>query len=213
LSLCPLITISIINTFIPLSNPGKMVQNTALERPDINDKLTGINFNDKFLSADRSARNSVIDTFLPEGGDDFSQYLNLTGLAGEHNSMVISSMHHYYYDYNDLKGIRTLINLKQLNQVTHLESFLHTLYRILPCQANFVGCFKNSNNNDRKRSVLRPAGFFNRVASIFDSGMDRNLSATGIPKLLEEHGFKLIDLTEINGRTYFWARNIRRLGD
>ncbi len=190
-----------------------MVQNTTLERPDFNDKLTGINFNDKFLSADKSARNPVIDTIIPEGGDDFSQYLNLTGLAGEQNILVISSIHHYYYDYSDLKGIRTLINLKQLNQVSHLESFLHTLYRILPCQANFVGCFKNSNNNGRRKSALQPAGFFNRVVNIFDSGMDRNLSATSVTKLMEEHGFKVIDLTEINGRTYFWARNIRRLGD
>lgn len=190
-----------------------MVQNRPLERPDINGELTGLNFDGKMLSADRSERNPVIDTTLSKIGDDFSQYLNLTRLAGEHNIMVISSMHHYYYDYSDLKGIRTLINLKQLNQVRHLESFLHTLYRILPCQANFVGCFINSSNNDRKGPFLRPAGFFNRVVSIFDSGTDRNLSKPGVTKLLEEHGFKVIDLTDINGKTYFRARNIRRLGD
>lgn len=190
-----------------------MVQNRALERPDINGELTRPNFDEKFLPADGSGRNPVIDNILTEGGDDFSQYLNLTGLAGEPNLMVLSSMHHYYYDYSDLKGIRTLINLKQLNQVSHLESFLHTLYRILPCQANFVGFFINSSNNDRKKSFLKPAGLLNGFISIFDSGTYRNLSKPGVTKLLEEHGFKVIDLTDINGKTYFRARNIRRLGD
>ena len=190
-----------------------MEQTAALGRPDMNDTLTGLNYDEKLLSADRSGRNPVLDNILSEGGDDFFQYLKLTGLAGGSNLMVLSSMHHYYYDYSDLKGIRTLINLKKLNQVSHLESFLHTLYRILPCQANFVGCFENIKNNSRKISFHRPDRFFNRVVTIFDSGMDRNLSTTGVTKLLEEHGFKVIDLTDINRRTYFWARNIRRLGD
>lgn len=190
-----------------------MGQTAAMGRPEINEKLTSLNYDGKLISADRSGRNSEIDDILSEGGDDFHQYLKLKGLAGESNLMVLSSMHHYYYDYSDLKGIRTLINLKKLNQVSHLESFLHTLYRILPCQANFIGCFINNSNNGRKKSLLRPAKLLNGFVSIFDSGMNRTLSKTSAIKLLEEHGFKVVDLTDLNGITYFQARNIRRLGD
>jgi len=190
-----------------------MGQTAALEMPDMKYKKSCLTIDGKLLSSDRSGTNTVIDTFLSEGGEDFSTYLKLTGLAGESNLMVLSSMNHYYYDYSDLKGIRTLINLKKLNQVSHLESFLHTLYRILPCQANFVGCFINSSNNDRKRPYFRPTGLLKGFVSFFDSGMDRNMSKTSVARLLEEHGFKVIDLTEINGKAFFWARNIKRLGD
>jgi len=179
----------------------------------MNDKLIKLNFDEKLLSADKSGKNPIMENILSEGGDDFFQYLNLKGLEREPNLMVLSSMHYYYYDYTDLKGIRTLINIKKLNQITHLESFLHTLYRILPCQANFVGCFKNSNHNVSKTSFYGSAKFINGLVNIFDSRTDRSLSKNSVTKLLEDHGFKVNDLTEINGITYFWAQNIRRLGD
>jgi len=190
-----------------------MGQNAAFEISGMNDKHTGLDYNRKFTSYGRPEGDPVIDTALSEAGEDFSTYLKLSGLAGEPNLMVLSSMHHYYYDYSDLKGIRTLVNLKELNQVNHLESFLHTLYRILPGQANFIGCFTDSKNIGNKRSFLRQDRLFNGLISFFDSAYTRNLSKTSFTKLLEDHGFKVIDLTEINGRTFFRAQNIRRLGD
>ncbi len=190
-----------------------MGHNAAFEISGMNDKFTGLDFNGKLSTSCRPEGDPLVETVLSEGGEDFSTYLKLTGLAGESNLMVLSSMHHYYYDYSDLKGIRTLINLKELNQVNHLESFLHTLYRILPCQANFVGCFTDCNNNVSKKSFLKPARLFKGLVGIFDSAVTRPLSETRVTKLLEDHGFKVIDLTDINGRTYFRAQNIRRLGD
>ena len=190
-----------------------MGQPAAMEVPGTNDKFTGIDYNGKLSASGRPEEDPLIETILSEGGEDFSTYLRITGLAGDSNLMVLSSMHHYYYDYSDLKGIRTLINLKELNQVSHLESFLRTLYRILPCQANFVGCFTDNNNKGSKKSFLKPARLFNGLVSFFDSSCTRNLSNTSFKNLLEEHGFKVIDLTDINGKAFFWARNIKRLGD
>jgi hypothetical protein len=127
--------------------------------------------------------------------------------------MVLSSMHHYYYDHNDLKGIKTLINLKKLNQVRHLESFLHTLYRILPYKAYFVGCFMDNNYNGHGSHLYQPVKFLNGFMNIFDSRTERSLSDRSITKLLEEHFFKVIDITYINGMAYFWAQNNRRKGE
>ena len=151
-----------------------MEQISVLERTNISDNLTRQNFDEKFLSGDRSGTNPVMENILSEGGNDFFQYLNWIGLAKEPNLMVLSSMHHYYYDHNDLKGIRTLINLKKLNQVKHLESFLHTLYRILPSKAYFVGCFKNSNHNGNGVTFYRSAKFFNGLVNIFDTRTERS---------------------------------------
>jgi hypothetical protein len=187
-----------------------MEQISVLGRTNINDKLTRQNFDEKLLSGDRPRTNPVMENILSEGGNDFFQYLSWIGLEKEPNLMVLSSMHHYYYDHNDLKGIRTLINLKKLNQVRHLESFLHTLYRILPSKAYFVGCFKKGNHKGNGATFYRSARFFNGLINIFDTRTDRSLSRKGVTKLLEDHGFKVNDFTDINGTTYFWTQNIRK---
>jgi len=186
---------------------------SALERTNIGDKFTKADFDEKALSYERSKSNPVLENILSEGGDDFFRYLTWIGLAKEPNLMVLSSMHHYYYDHNDLLGIRTLINMKKLNQVKHLESFLHTLFRILPSKAYFVGCFKNSRQNGNGNSFSHPVKFFNGVINIFDSRTERNLSKKNVIKILEDNNFKVIDITDINGMTYFWAQNVRRPGE
>jgi hypothetical protein len=182
-------------------------------RTNIDDKLTRGNFDEKALSYDRSRKNPTLENILSEGGDDFFRYLTWIGLAKEPNLMVLSSMHHYYYDHKDLIGIRTLINLKKLNQVKHLESFLHILFRILPSKAYFIGCFKSSRQNGNGVSLSYPAKFFNGIINIFDSKTETSLSKKGITKILEANSFKVIDITDINGMTYFWAQNVKRPGE
>ena len=188
----------------------KMEHILVLGRSGTSEKYTGQNLNEKLLSGDGPRSNPVMENILSEGGDDFFQYLKLIGLTREPNLMVLSSMHHYYYDYNDLKGIKTLINLKRLNQVKHLESFFHTLCRILPSNAYLVGCFRSTSQNGNGASFYKSAKFFNDLINIFDTRGDRSLSGKGITRLLEDHGFKLNDFTEINGMTYFYAQNIRK---
>ena len=175
--------------------------------------LVKVNLDEKLLSNERLRSNPVLENILSEGGNDFFQYLNWTGLVKEPNLMVLSSMHHYYYDHNDLMGIKTLINLKKLNQIKHLESFLHTLFRILPSRSFLVGCFKNSNNNRNSMPFYNSSKFFNGLINIFDSRAERSLSKKIVTSLLENYGFKVIDITDINGMTYFWAQNLRRPGE
>lgn len=187
-----------------------MEQISVLGRTNVNDKITRQNLDESFLSGDRPVTNPVMENILTEGGDDFFQYINWIGLAKEPNLMVLSSIHHYYYDHNDLKEIRTLINLRRLNQVRHIESFLHTLYRILPSRSYFVGCFKNSDRNGYRAKFYRPARFLNGLAGIIDSRNERGMSRNSVTKLLEDYGFKINDFTDINGLTYFYAMSLRR---
>ncbi|HBC78686.1 MAG TPA: hypothetical protein DEO60_01690 [Bacteroidales bacterium] len=187
-----------------------MEQISVMGKIDVSDRLTVHYLDEKFLSSDRQAANPIMENILSEGGDDFFQYLNWTGLAKEPNLMVLSSMHHYYYDHNDLQGIRTLINLKRLNQVRHIESFLHTLYRILPSGSYFIGCFRKNDRYGSGTGFQMPARFFTNLAGIFDSRTERSMSKNSVTKLLEEHGFKVNDFTDINGMTYFCAQSLRR---
>jgi hypothetical protein len=69
---------------------------------------------------------------------------------------------------------------------------------------------KKGNHNGNGATFYRSARFFNGLINIFDTRTDRSLSRKGVTKLLEDHGFKVNDFTDINGTTYFWAQNIRK---
>jgi hypothetical protein len=189
-----------------------MENSSASEITEIKNRITKVNFNEEFHSSDRAKTNPMLENILSEGGNDFYQYVSWIGLDKEPNLMVLSSMHHYYYDHDDLKGIRTLVNIKKLNQIKHLESFLHTLYRIMPSQAYFVGCFKSNNHNVKGISIYQSGKFLNGLINIFDTKNDRNISKKSAVKLLEEHGFKVFDITDLNGLTYFWSQNMKGPG-
>jgi hypothetical protein len=178
------------------------------------------NFSDKLMNKESDSgispsttethsTNPILKNILSEGGDDFFEYLKWLGLAKEPNLMILSSMHHYYYDHNDLKGIKTLLNLKRLNQLRHLESFLHTLSRILSVNAYFIGCFKDNARKGLEPSIDQSVKLFSGLMKIFDSKVGRNLSVKSVTSLLEKHSFKVIDITYINGIAYFWAQNKR----
>ncbi len=187
-----------------------MEQLSLMERTVNTEKIANVTFNERFQPDAKPGTNPVLENILAEGGDDFYRYLTWTGLVKDPELMVLSSIQHYYYDHNDMKGIKTLINLKKLNQIKHIDSFLHTLYRILPPAACFAGCFKSSYHHRHGATFSEPSKFFRGLINLLDSSVDRNLSKKSVRLLLEENGFRVLDMTEINGMTYFWSRNNKR---
>ena len=79
---------------------------------------------DKQTLLDEDPNNPVFNNLVAEGGGNFYHYINWLGLSKDPNLMILSSIHHYYYDFNELKDVRTLVNLKQLNQINHIDRFL-----------------------------------------------------------------------------------------
>lgn len=146
-------------------------------------------------------------TLLNEGGINFFRYLKSLGLSGEPNLVVLSSKHHYYYDENDLKSVRVLINLKKLNQIKYLDMFFNTLFRILPKDASFIGYFSDAN-------TLKANGFkinwisrlLNRLRKIFNSGTEYFLDENKVTELLEKNGLTMINMIIMNGVTYFLSQ-------
>ena len=150
-------------------------------------------------------RNQV--TGLPREVDqNFINYLTWNGLANEDNLLVLSSTLHYYYDYDELKEVTTLINLKKLNLVKHLDDFLHTLYSGLSPKTNFVGCFADTRS---QKGVSATSRLFKKFLNFLDDKIDVEIDSKDFSRLLESHGFKVIDMTEINGLTYFRTQNHR----
>jgi hypothetical protein len=154
-----------------------------------------------------SKRNQISEKLAAEVDENFLNYLNWHGLANEENLLVLSSKLHYYYDYEELKEVTTLINLKKLNLVKHLDDFLQTLCIGLSPKTNFVGCFA-----DRKaqKGVSMTSRLYKKMLNFLDSKVDVDIDRKEFSSLLESHGFKVIDMTEINGLTYFRTQNYRR---
>jgi hypothetical protein len=158
------------------------------------------------ISAESRKKNQVSDKLVSEVDENFMNYLRWNGLANEDNLLVLSSTLHYYYDYEELKEVTTIINLKRLNLIKHLDDFLHTLYDGLSPKANFVGCFADSKT---QKDVSTTTRLYKRFLNFLDAKIDVEIDAKDFSRLLESHGFKVIDMTEINGLTYFRTQNFR----
>ncbi len=152
-------------------------------------------------------------------------YLDRMGLVKESGMLVIPSTRHYFYDDEDMKGIRTVINLRQLNYIREIRDFLKQITGLLPVKSNFIGCFVDnraqgalSDRNGSSGSQLSDKAeayengiesripFINRMYSIIDFRTNRYLTRRAVTNLLKESGLELVGMTEINGLTYFHAQ-------
>jgi hypothetical protein len=138
-----------------------------------------------------------------EGGKNFFHYLKSFNLFKEPELLILSPNIHFYYDENDLKGIKTFILLKKLNLLKEPDTFLHTVSQILPAEVNFVGCFSDS-------KALEGNGFLSeittRVTNFLDFKTVHIMDRKDVSELLNKHGFKIIDMSEINGLTFFYSK-------
>lgn len=160
----------------------------------------------------KANRTSLLNKILVEGGGNLFDYIKNQGIAADDEIMVLSSNHHYYYDENDLKNIRTLVNLKKLNMVEHLDMFLDTLYRILPPDANFIGCFTDSKVLKRNNgfTLYHSTRILNQLINALDSKTNHYMNRNQVLNLFAANGFKVVDMTVKDGLTYFHAKSIRK---
>lgn len=168
------------------------------------ENISTLNANDT-MTEERKSDRPVINDLIAEGGENFFNYLEWHGLADENSMLVLSSRHHYYYDPNELQSVTTLINIKRLNLIKHLDTFLHSVVNVLSPDSNFIGCFsdwKTQKGNGLKSRMYK--GFINFLDARIDMDFDKN----DVSRLLESHGLRVVDMTEINGLTYFRAKNL-----
>lgn len=156
---------------------------------------------------------------------DLISYLEEVGLVSDPAILVIPSSRSFFYDAEDLKGMRTVINLKQLNYVREIRDFLHKVSELLPQDSSFVGCFidnKSQNGFSDKYSNLPKElsekaeayengiesriPFINRMYSFIDLKTNRYLTRRTVTNLLEECNLQLVGMTGLNGLTYFHAK-------
>ena len=172
--------------------------------------------------------NILLSELTDEVREDLITYLNRMGLTGEAQILVIPSTRHYFYDADDLKGIKTVINLKQLNYVREIREFLRKIAEMLPNNSSFVGCFIDNKSqtgfSDKYSNLPRQLSekaeayengiesripFINRMYSFIDARTNRYLTKRTVSHLLEECSLQLVSMTELNGLTYFCTRKAK----
>jgi hypothetical protein len=153
----------------------------------------------------------AIVTMIAEDGENFFRYLKDLGLSRENNLVVLSSRHHYFYDENELKNVKTLINLRKLNMIKYLDEFLFTLVQVLPPDTKFLGCFSDyAVSGKNEASFLDPVKLIRRKINNFYSSGERIMNKSKVSDILESYGFKIINMTVINGLTYFCSHYVRK---
>jgi hypothetical protein len=188
--------------------------------------------NKSYLSTSKrssnSAENNPVSDFLTaEGCDNLLKYVDELGLSNDPNIIVLSSTRHYYYDADEMINVRTVINIKELNQIKDIKSFIQSIFQLLPQNSSFIGCFvdnkkvngfelRNGSSSVQKKTdvidlengIVSSIPFINMIYSFIDSKTNKYLSAKSVSDILEEHGLKVLDMKVISGLTYFQAQKI-----
>jgi len=173
----------------------------GLQKTDISiDDNVRTNFMSNTLPNKKTSTNPVIDNVIAEGDENVVVYLQRHGLSNEANMLVLSSKNHYYYDSDELKEVTTLINLKKLNQIKNLDEFLHSVCYSLSPKTNFIGCFSERKS---QKGIRLTSWIFKKFLVFLDSKSEIEIDRKDISKLFESKGFKVLNMTVINGLTYF----------
>lgn len=177
-------------------------------------------FSSEFVSTGQDKKNSKSESPLTDRGflnltdnqtEDLISYLKFVGLPADSNIVILAPGQHYYYDESDLRNVRILINLKRLNQIKDIDRYLHNLYRILPVNASYVGCFYESSIKKNKRSSGKHRQtLISRLVNLFNLKQEQEMSRQKVAELLWKHNFETVDMTDINGLTYFYSRNTEK---
>lgn len=182
----------------------------------------------KTAPADLIKINRISEILATEGNESFRHYIEWLGLSRDPKLVVLSSTHHYYYDAEEMKHVKTVVNLKELNHIKEINSFLNSMFLILPPKCYLIGCFIDNKSQNafsfRRRSsynsptmqtneeidgIASRIPFLNTIFSILDAKPNKHLSGKNVTQLLRNSGFKVMDMTELEGLTYFCAQSQR----
>jgi len=194
------------------------------------------NTNDQALTLAQNKREPVtfnhtgnfFEDLSDKARQDIVDYLSQIGLAPESSLLVIPSNRHFFYDKDDLKGVRTVVNLKQLNHIREMREFLAAISDLMTNKSTFIGCFvdnKTQNGFSDKYDALigqfsekaevyengieSRIPFINRMYNFIDSKTNRYLTRKSVTNMLTGCGLQVIGMTEINGLTYFYTQKIK----
>lgn len=161
-----------------------------------------------FCKAGRRSLTHSVSSLFATGGLSLFRYLLTTGLFRDPGLVILSPHEHASFAGADLKRATTLLTLRRLNLVKHLEMFLNSLVHILPPETNFIGCFtkaEDKSNGPGKMGLIHAINsrIFNREATECHS-----LSRGKVSEILQRSGLSIISMTEMNGVIFFHSKKL-----
>ena len=172
--------------------------------------------------------NNIAEILASEGNESFRHYIDWLGLSRDPKLVVLSSVHHYYYDAEEMINVRTVVNLRELNQIKEINSFLHSMFQILPARSYLIGCFVDNkrqslfsfrralreNQNETlgeefRNGIRSRIPLLDTIFSFLDARTNKFLTGKNVNQLLGNNGFRVMDMTELDGLTYFCAQSQR----
>ncbi|HCC70831.1 MAG TPA: hypothetical protein DEQ09_06740 [Bacteroidales bacterium] len=192
-----------------IEHPGTMVKTTRIKNSVYHRRIPVTD----------SSRDNLYRTLSNDGCEDFYNYIDWLNLAKKPDIIILPRKGSFYYMPEDLKDTETLINLKPLNLIKDLRSFLKSIYSFLPEYSYFTGCFEDHDDRVRKsregenNSIISTGNvkentnnsswMFNMIHHLFSQGFNIPITRRSSKSLLENTGFTILDITGLNGKTYF----------
>ncbi len=174
-----------------------------------------------------SSRENIYITLMNDGCEDFFNYINWLNLAKSSNTIVLPSTNYYYIPV-DLQDTEILINLKPLNFIKDLKAFLINIRSLLPEYSYLTGYFEDyctdmnktdsysknmeennsrtCNGNIKKNNGHNESRAVRKLRSLFNPGINYLHTNKSARSLLEGIGFTVLNITGLNGKTYFCAQ-------
>lgn len=182
----------------------------------------------QYTALDDPSNSQLFSEISYESRIDLFGYLNQLGVSDVSGLLVIPFSHHYYYNAEDLKGVRTILNLKQFNHVKDIKGFLQNISFLLSDSSRFVGSFvdnKAQNGfsdkyhnrvkslSDRtdayENGIDSRVPFINRMYSLIDSKANHYLNRKTVSNYIQDSGLQLLSMTDLNGLTYFCSQKMK----
>ena len=140
-----------------------------------------------------------------EKNTDFFDYINDMKITDMADLLVLSAIKYFYYDKEEICNVKALVNLKKLNHIPKLDNFMDSLINNLSEGTVFCGCFINNKLTMTPKKSGRYKMLLDTIYMMMDNKQNKHLSEKNVYTLFDAHGFKIFNMTEINGVTYFSA--------
>ncbi len=166
---------------------------------------------------------------LEEVDADIVQYFKSFPFVMDQKVLYLSTIRHYIFDSATLFDINTIINLRLINRISHINYFLYNTNKMLPMKGYYLGCFESPSQQKKRIKSFQPRIISSIVYSLHhfvhhlipkipgirglyllaNSGVIKWLSINDISTVLHKNGFLLTDTVGIKGKTYFIAQKVK----
>lgn len=176
--------------------------------------------------ATQKTKPPVLRDINPEIQSYVQQFLNL-----EHQDVsILKTATRFNVESYSSQPIANLVNLKRINKISEVNKFFESVNKNLAHGGVYIGCFESKEQRKERifskmpvltaypyycvdflwKRVCPKIGFTKKLYFKLTKGQNRVLSLPEVLGRFISCGFKIIDYTEVNNKTYFTIKKISK---